>query len=107
MGKKPMRQRTARRAAERAAAKLSDARERLASLEPGGSGSRPLPVESASQIEPHALASACLRCGGANRLVEHVAIPHDGETLRVARLQCPQCGALRECWFRIAPAWAN
>jgi hypothetical protein len=107
VSKKHVRPRTARRAAERAAAKLSDARERLAALEPGGSGSRPVPVESAAQIEPHALATACLRCGGVNRLVEHAAVAHDGETLRVVRLQCPQCGARRECWFRIVPAWTN
>jgi hypothetical protein len=98
--------------AARAAGKLGAARERLASLEPGGDPSRPLRLESASQVEPHALALPCLRCGAAYRLDEHAAaaVPRDGggeEMLRVARLQCAQCGARREVWFRLAPSRPN
>jgi DNA-directed RNA polymerase subunit RPC12/RpoP len=92
--------RAARRVAERTADKLTRDRERLAYLEPGGDSGRPIEVESASQIEPHALALTCLRCGGPNRLEEHAAV--DGQ--RVTRLACPRCGARREVWFRIAPA---
>jgi DNA-directed RNA polymerase subunit RPC12/RpoP len=92
--------RAERRVAERTADKLTRDRERLAYLEPGGDSARPIEVESASQIEPHALALTCLRCGGPNRLEEHAAVAGQ----RVARLACPQCGARREVWFRIAPA---
>jgi hypothetical protein len=107
MPKKNVRPRTERRAAERAAAKLADARERLASLEPGCAPSRPIEVESASQVEPHALAAQCLRCGGSNRLLEHAAVAHDGEMLRVTRVQCARCGARRASWFRIVQRLAN
>ena len=70
---------------ERDADKLTRDRERLADLEPGGDRARPIEVESASQVEPHALALTCLRCDGPNRLDEHAAI--DG--LRVARSSAP------------------
>jgi hypothetical protein len=107
MAKKPARARTERRAAERAVTKLADARERLATAEPGGGPARPLRVDSASQIEPHALAIECLRCGGTNRLLEHAAVAHDGEVLRVARMRCSRCGSSRTLWFRIAPTLPN
>jgi hypothetical protein len=87
--------------------KLTRDRERLAGLEAGGGPSRPVEVESASQVEPHALAVACLRCGGANRLEEHGAVTEQGQRLRVARLSCAQCGARRAMWFRIAPRALN
>jgi hypothetical protein len=111
VAKKKLSPRAERRLAARAAGKLGAARERLASLEPGGAPSRPLPLESASQVEPHALSLPCLRCGAAYRLDEHAAVPvpRDGgaEMLRVARLQCAQCGARREVWFRLTPARPN
>jgi hypothetical protein len=103
--------RASRRSAERSAEKLTRDRERLAYLEPGGDRARPIEVASASQIEPHALGMTCLRCDGANRLDEHIAVTlpalipgREGDRLRVARLVCPQCGARREVWFRIAPS---
>jgi ribosomal protein L44E len=107
MAKKPVSARTVRRAKERAAANLARDRERLAALEPGGDPSRPVEVESASQVEPHALAVACLRCDGPNRLDEHAAVTDDGQLLRVARLRCAQCGARRAMWFRITPRALN
>jgi hypothetical protein len=107
MAKKPVSARAGRRAKERAAAKLARDRERLAALEPGGNPSRPVEVESASQVEPHALAVACLRCDGPNRLDEHAAVTGDGQLLRVARLRCAQCGARRTMWFRIVPRALN
>jgi hypothetical protein len=103
MPKKPVSARTARRAEARAADKHARDRERLAALEPGGDPSRPIVVESASQVDPHALALACVRCGGPNRLEEHAAVTADGGRLRVARLRCAQCGCQRAVWFRIAP----
>ncbi len=107
MAKKPVSPRTARRAQERAAVKLARGRERLATLEAGGDASRPVEVESASQIEPHALGFACLRCDGTNRLEEHAALTVDGQPLRVARLRCALCGARRAMWFRIVPRALN
>jgi hypothetical protein len=94
--------RNVRREAERAGEKLARSRERLARLEEGGSAERPIDVESASQIEPHAMSLACLRCDGPNRLAEHAAATVGGNRLRVVALACARCGAKRTVWFRIA-----
>ncbi len=103
MAKRKVSARAERRSAQRAADKLARDRERLAYLEPGGDRARPIEVESASQVEPHALALPCLSCDGPYRLEEHAAVAIDGHRLRVARLACPRCGARREVWFRLAP----
>jgi hypothetical protein len=95
--------RAERRAQERATEKVVRDRERLARLEAGGAPERPIDVESTSQIEPHALGMACLRCDGRNRLDEHAAVTVRDERLRVARMTCARCGARREVWFRLAP----
>jgi hypothetical protein len=102
--KKKVSPRGERRQKERIANKLAGARERLANLEAGGAANRPITVQSASQIEPHALATACLRCDGPNRLEEHAAETIDGERLRVARKACARCGVRRVVWFRITTA---
>jgi hypothetical protein len=112
-GKKKLSPRAERRLRERDAEKIARARERLAYLEVGGDSARPVEVESASQVEPHALALSCLRCDGPYRLEEHAAVTvfvrsglrpsGAGDRLRVARLSCPRCGARREVWFRLAP----
>jgi hypothetical protein len=101
MAKRP---RTEKRDAARAAEKLAQAREKLAKLEPGGAPDRPIDVSTASVIEPQARALACLRCGdlGGTRIVEHEAREIDGRRLRVVRLACPRCGAVRAIYFRIA-----
>jgi len=91
-----------RREAARAGEKLARDRQRLARREEGGTPDRPIQVESASQIEPHALSLACLRCEGSNRLEEHAAATVEGERLRIVRLACARCGTRRELWFRIA-----
>lgn len=104
MAKKKLSARAERREAERAAEKLGRARETLARLEPGGAAPRPVEVESASQIEPHALALPCLRCDGALRLDEHAAVTVGGERLRIVKLRCSRCGTRREVWFRIVTA---
>ncbi len=104
MAEKKLPPRARRRADARAAEKLARDRERLARLEPGGDPTRPVSVESASQVEPHALALECLRCGGPNRLEEHAAVTADGERLRLAKMNCARCGARRQVWFRISPA---
>jgi predicted RNA-binding Zn-ribbon protein involved in translation (DUF1610 family) len=97
------RARTEKREAARAAEKLALQRERLAKLEPGGAPERPIDVTTASVIEPHARAFACLRCGDlGTRIMEHEAREIDGRRLRVLRVACPQCGAARVIYFRIA-----
>ncbi len=103
MAKRKASARAERRSRQRAADKLTRDRERLAYLEPGGDRARPIEVESASQVEPHALALTCLTCDGPNRLEEHAAVVIDGDRLRVAKLLCSRCGARRDVWFRLAP----
>jgi hypothetical protein len=76
-------------------------------MEPGGSPRLPIEIRSASQVEPHALALTCLRCGGPNRLGEHTAPTVDGERLRLAALSCSRCGTRRDVWFRIVPLLPN
>ncbi len=96
------RPRTARRADARASAKLGDARERLARLEPGGAPERPVEVESASVVEPRALALGCARCGEALRLEAHDAVHSERGALRRVHGRCKSCGAERDVWLRIA-----
>lgn len=100
MPKKP-RPRATRREAERAAAKLRDARQRLFELEPGGSAERPFAVVSAAVVEAHAESVPCPRCEGRHEVLEHGARTIDGARLREARLRCRQCGTTRSLWFRI------
>ncbi|HTB77038.1 MAG TPA: hypothetical protein VK762_27525 [Polyangiaceae bacterium] len=107
MAKRKLSARAERRSLQRATDKLSRDRQRLAYLEPGGTSARPIEVESASQVEPHALALSCVRCAGPNRLEEHAAVVVDGERLRVAKLACTRCGAARDVWFRLAPPLSN
>jgi hypothetical protein len=94
--------RAERRANMRAAEKLARDRERLARMEPGGTAERPIEVESASQVEPHALKMACLRCEGPNRLEEHAATTVNDVGLRAVFMRCARCGTKRSLWFRIA-----
>ena len=101
MAKKKLSPRTERRTRAHTLEKLARDRDRLARIEPGGTPERPIALESASQVEPHALAMACVRCDGPNRLEEHAAENVGGEMLRVTRLSCARCGWKRELWFRI------
>jgi hypothetical protein len=103
MATKKLSARAQRRSDERARAKLTRDRERLANLEPGGAPARPIEVESASQVEPHALGLTCLACDGPNRLEDHAAVVIEGVRLRVAKLACSRCGARRDLWFRLSP----
>jgi hypothetical protein len=99
--------RAERRANMRTTEKLARSRERLAQVEPGGVPQRPIQVESASLVEPVAMAMTCLRCGERNRLEEHAAITVNGEGLRSVVLCCARCGTKRALWFRIAPLLPN
>jgi hypothetical protein len=101
MAKRRPSARTERRERERAAEKLVRDRERLARLEPGGAPERPIPVDSASQIEPHAVSMGCLRCEGDLRVDEHAAVSVDGASLRRVTLLCARCGSRRDVWFAI------
>jgi len=106
MPKKP-RPRTKQREALRAQQKLSDARQRLFALEPGGTPERPLPVLSAAVVEAHAESVPCPRCSARHEVLEHVAVTIDGVRLREARLRCRQCGTTRSMWFRIQETGPN
>ncbi|HTV17410.1 MAG TPA: hypothetical protein VMG12_02030 [Polyangiaceae bacterium] len=99
--KPPERARTARRAAERAADKLAQQRERLFQLEAGGTPERPIDVESSSVVEPRAAALECPRCQLAFRVEAHRAPSSPGMRLREAEVSCPRCGKRRSIWFRL------
>ena len=94
-GKRP---RTVRRELERDLAKLADAKEKLARLEPGGDPARPIEVPSASVIELRAESHRCARCDGELRVHEHRA----GHGTREVELRCKACGTRRVLWFRVA-----
>jgi hypothetical protein len=84
---------------------VAAARERLATLEPGGAPGLPIDVHSASQVEVRALGTPCLRCDGPYRLDEHTAEQVGGHRVRIVRLHCGHCGAHRVMYFRITPFW--
>ncbi|AKT36572.1 hypothetical protein [Chondromyces crocatus] len=107
MAKKKLSTRSARRAGERAAVKLTQDLDKLARLEPGGSPERPLPLESASQVEVTARGKPCPLCRGELRLEEHAAESIRGARLRVARMMCVACGGRRELWFRLSAEMLN
>lgn len=92
------RPRTERRQNDRDVAKLIEAREKLASLESGGTPARPIEVPGASVIEVRALTHRCLACDGELRVHEHRA-QHD---LRELELACKRCGRRRTLWFRVS-----
>jgi len=101
LAKKPKRERTKRRETARAALALSRDRERLFTLERGGSPEHPLEVEAASVIEVRAASVRCPRCDGTHLLEEHAAVTLHGSRLREARLVCRSCGTRRSLWFRL------
>ncbi len=83
--------------------RLALARERLARLEPGGTPTHPVDVDSASQIEVRAESTPCLRCQGPYRIDEHTAEHLEGERVRVVSVHCHHCGARRVIYFRVRP----
>jgi hypothetical protein len=92
------RARTERREAQREQAKWLESKLKLARLAPGGDTTNPLPVATASVIEPHARGLPCLVCDtGGTRVEEHAA----REGLRFVRVRCTRCGHARELVFRI------
>jgi hypothetical protein len=107
MGAKKLSARAIRRAHARAGEKIAASRERLARLEVGGAPDHPVVVDSASQVEVHALSLRCVRCDGPYRLDEHLAETVGGQRLRIAKLVCVACGTRRSLYFRIAPPRMN
>ena len=97
------RKRTLQRAQDREAEKAVAARQKLASLEVGGSAERPESVQSACVIEPHAESRSCYACGGSVRVLEHQAV----SGLRVVSVRCKDCGRARDVFFRRAARTLN
>jgi hypothetical protein len=93
--------RAERRAQARLATKDIRDRERLATLEPGGSPDRPIEIVSASLVEPKARDLPCVICGGAVHLDDHTARTIDGLALRLAHVRCPSCSYARAIYFLI------
>lgn len=87
-----------------AAQRVERARERLATLSPGGAQDRAIPVTSAAVIEVRTAAMACPHCGGSYRLLEHTRpVP----TARRVDVECRRCGTPRTLWFRIVDRVLN
>lgn len=101
------RKRTVRRAEDRAQSKLTRDLEKLWSLEPGATPSRPLVIASPSEVEVRATSIPCPVCRSALRLDEHAAEIIDGVRLRVARVTCSFCRARRSVYFRLAGTMVN
>jgi Fe-S-cluster-containing dehydrogenase component len=99
--------RTANRELERKLAKLYEARQKLAALDPGGSPERPLDVSSASVVQARAEAQHCLRCNLTLRCEEHTTFESPNGLLRVAKLECRGCGATRDFYLRIVGSFLN
>ena len=77
------------------------ARELLATLEVGGSPSRPIEVSSAAVIEPRATVIPCPLCRGYYRIHEHTRTSYSGTGLRQVDVVCRHCSTPRSLWFRI------
>lgn len=73
-------------------------RERLADLSPGGAADHPIRVTSAALIEPRAVGTPCVQCGGEYRVREHASA---GSGLREVEVSCRNCSARRTMWFKI------
>jgi hypothetical protein len=86
------------------ALRVESERERLASLQPGGSPERAITVSSASVIEARATALPCPHCSGEYRVLEHTR-PWAG--IRRVDVACRHCSAPRTLWFRIVPRELN
>lgn len=102
-----MRKRTARRAQDRASAKLSRDRERLFQLGPGGSPERPIVVTSPTEVEVQARSLPCPICDGELRVEEHTAETVGTARLRVAKVLCAVCHARRAIYFQLASVRLN
>jgi uncharacterized protein with PIN domain len=100
---KKLRPRAQRRALTRETEKLARDAARLHAVGPGGSAARPLEVQSASEIEPHAARVRCPVCDGELSIAAHEAVTVAGARLRLVRAECRGCRRPWELWFRIGP----
>jgi len=107
MAKKPKRDRTVRREADRDAKKALHDRLALARLEPGGAPERPIVLVSASLVEPTARAMPCPACAATVRVHDHTAELLGGKRLRVVRVDCARCGFAGSRYFTIAEPLPN
>jgi len=101
------RNRTLRRAEDRAQQKLAGDLEKLALLAPGGSPDRALTITSPSEVEVLARARRCPICQGELRLDEHAAETVAGVRLRIARMVCAVCRRKRAIYFQLASGMVN
>jgi len=99
--------RAQRRAEGRRDAKIVRERERLATLEPGGTPERPIEVVTAALVEPKARSTPCPVCSAAVRVAEHTARSVRGVPLRLAHVACPMCGHARVIYFVIREPMPN
>lgn len=101
---KPKRTRTARREADRGVEKLSVAARKLYLLSAGGGAAHPLTLTSPSQVEVDAEGTPCPACGMRMRITgPHEVVVHEGQRLRVARLQCTNCRQKWDRFYRVGP----
>jgi predicted RNA-binding Zn-ribbon protein involved in translation (DUF1610 family) len=103
----PRKTRAQRRAESRQDAKELRARERLATLERGGTPERPIEVVTAALVEPRARAIPCPICGESVRVDDHAARTIGGVALRLAHVACPMCGHSRIVYFVVRPPRPN
>ncbi len=97
------RSRKERRAADREAVKDAKRRLKLADLEPGGAPDRPIVVATSHLVEPVAKAKPCPVCGGAVRVLEHLALPEG----RIAIVRCSVCAVERRIHFALEARTLN
>src|SRR3954447_1891626 len=107
MSSKKRTPRAERRAGERSQRKLVRERQRLASLEVGGTPDRPIDVSSSSVIEVRARSLRCPLCDGPFRLDDQTAHLHGHKSLRAVHVTCSQCGVARQLWFHITSPLPN
>jgi hypothetical protein len=98
------RDRTVRRAEERAERDLVRDKEKLAARLPGGSEALPMEVPAASVIEVRATSTPCPQCAGDLHVESHKAT---SSGLRRVEVRCQRCGVARSMWFRIVGLGLN
>ncbi len=69
----------------------------------GSTPTNPIPITSASLVEPRALSETCIHRDGNVHLDNHAAVVVDGRRLRKVTLICRLCSARRSVFFSIAP----
>lgn len=94
------RARSERRQLAHAEKKKADSAERASRALVGATPERPVPIQSAAQVEVLALEHRCFRCAAPMQLLSHEASTHH-RGLRIALLRCRGCGAQRSWYFQL------